>query len=182
MIKEMLKVTKFFAEAHSSPQRYDDKPYIYHLLEVYKVGCRFIHLIPEDKKETVLIACIGHDTIEDARITYNDIKQMYGEEVAEIPAGTQFGEEIRLRHSGVRSIQSVTFLGGGDVGLITLVLVKPLAYHAVTEITAPAERDFAIDFPSMPRVYDDAYLNMICHPVGTLASTQIFGLAEFVWN
>ncbi len=89
---------------------------------------------------------------------------------------------LQAGDSGVRSIQSVTFLGGGDVGLITLVLVKPLAYHAVTEITAPAERDFAIDFPSMPRVYDDAYLNMICHPVGTLASTQIFGLAEFVWN
>lgn len=74
------------------------------------------------------------------------------------------------------------FLGAGDVGLITLVLVKPLAYHTLYDITAPAERDFAIDFPSLPRVYDDAYLNFICHPVGTLASAQITGLAEFIWN
>lgn len=84
--------------------------------------------------------------------------------------------------TGVRSIESVTFLGAGDVGLVTFVLIKPLAYHAIQEITAPAERDFAIDFPSMPRIYDDAYLNMICHPVGTLASAPIIGLAEFVWN
>lgn len=84
--------------------------------------------------------------------------------------------------TGVRLIEGVTFLGAGDVGLITLVLVKPLAYHSIQEITAPSERDFAIDFPSMPRIQDDAYLNMICHPVGTLASAQIFGLAEFIWN
>lgn len=84
--------------------------------------------------------------------------------------------------TGVRLIEGVTFLGAGDVGLITLVLVKPLAYHSIQEITAPAERDFFLDFPSMPRVYDDAYLNFICHPVGTLASAQITGLAEFVWN
>jgi hypothetical protein len=83
---------------------------------------------------------------------------------------------------GVRLIEGVTFLGAGDVGLITLVLVKPLAYHCIQEITAPSERDFAIDFPSMPRIYDDAYLNLICHPVGTLASAQLTGLAEFVWN
>lgn len=84
--------------------------------------------------------------------------------------------------TGVQLIEGVTFLGAGDVGLITLVLVKPLAYHCIQEITAPSERDFAIDFPSMPRIYDDAYLNLICHPVGTLASAQITGLAEFVWN
>lgn len=84
--------------------------------------------------------------------------------------------------SGVRLVEGVTFLGAGDVGLITLALVKPLATHAIQEITAPAERDFAIDFPSMPRIEDDAYLNLLCHPVGTLAAAQLTGTAEFVWN
>lgn len=88
---------------------------------------------------------------------------------------------LQAGDTGVRKIDGVTFLGGGDVGLITLVLVKPLAYHAIQEITAPAERDFATNFPSMPRVMDDAYLNLICYPSGTLASAQILGLAEFVW-
>lgn len=83
---------------------------------------------------------------------------------------------------GVQSIDGVTFLGAGDVGLITLVLVKPLANHLIYDITAPAERDFCIDFPSMPRIYDDAYLNFICYPTGTLANAPIYGTAEFVWN
>lgn len=89
---------------------------------------------------------------------------------------------LQAGDTGVRLIEGVTFLAAGDVGLITLVLVKPLAYHCIQEITAPAERCFALDFPSMPRIMDDAYLNLICHPVGTLASAQITGLAEFVWT
>lgn len=84
--------------------------------------------------------------------------------------------------TGVRKIEGVTFLAAGDVGLITLVLVKPIATHAIQEITAPAERDYAIDFPSMPRIYDDAYLNIICHPVGTLASATLMGMIEVIWN
>lgn len=88
---------------------------------------------------------------------------------------------LQLGDTGVRSVEGVSFLGAGDVGLITLVLVRPLANHAIQEITAPAERDFLLDFPSMPRVYDDAYLNLICHPVGTLSGAQIMGTAEFIW-
>lgn len=93
------------------------------------------------------------------------------------------GPFLRLQagDTGVRSIEGITFLGAGDVGLVTLVLVKPLASHSILTNTAPAERDFAIDFPSMPVIADDAYLNIICHPVGTLSGAGIHGLAEFVW-
>lgn len=84
--------------------------------------------------------------------------------------------------TGVRSIQSLTMLGA-DVGLIALVLVKPLATIGVYDITAPAEKDFATDNPAtLPRIYDDAYLNLICLPSGTLAAGQIMGTIETVWN
>lgn len=84
--------------------------------------------------------------------------------------------------SGVRSIQSCTFLTG-DVGLIALVLVKPLATLGVYDIQAPAEKDFALDNPAtLPRIYDDAYLNLICLPSGTMAAGQITGALETVWN
>jgi hypothetical protein len=83
--------------------------------------------------------------------------------------------------SGVRSVQGITFLTG-DVGLITIVLVKPLASLSIYDITAAAERDFVVDGLQAPVVADDAYLNFICMPSGTLASAQIMGLAEFVWN
>jgi len=84
--------------------------------------------------------------------------------------------------TGVRSIEGVTFLGAGDVGLISLVLVKPLASHSILEITAPAERDYSTDSPCLPVIDDDAYLNLLCCPSGTLSGAPIHGLAEFVWG
>lgn len=83
--------------------------------------------------------------------------------------------------TGVRSIQQVEFLTG-DVGLIALVLVKPLASASIFDITAPVEVDYLIDQNLMPIIRDDAYLNMIVHPSGTLASAPIQGLIETMWS
>jgi len=76
--------------------------------------------------------------------------------------------------SGVRSIQSVTMLGA-DVGLFTLVLVKPLGTSVVREITAPSEKDYFLESGTVPRIYDDAYLSFLCLPQGTLAATALMG-------
>ena len=83
--------------------------------------------------------------------------------------------------SGVRSIESITFLTG-DVGLITLVLVKPLASLSIFDITAPAERDFILDGQQCPIIKDDAYLNAIVLPSGTLAAAPLHGTIETIWN
>lgn len=89
---------------------------------------------------------------------------------------------LQAGDSGVRSIEALTMLGA-DVGLICLVLVKPLATLGVYDITSPAEKDFVVDNPAtLPRIYDDAYLNLICLPSGTLAAGQIMGTIETVWN
>lgn len=83
--------------------------------------------------------------------------------------------------TGVRSIEQVEFLTG-DVGLIALVLVKPLASASIYDITAPVEVDYLINQNQMPIIKDDAYLNMIVHPSGTLASAPIQGLIETMWS
>lgn len=83
--------------------------------------------------------------------------------------------------SGVRSIQSVTMLGA-DVGLFTLILVKPLAQTAIKEITAPYEKDFFTLAQSLPQIEDDAYLNFLCIPNGTLAATALIGDLKVIWN
>lgn len=83
--------------------------------------------------------------------------------------------------SGVRSIQQVEFLTG-DVGLISLVLVKPIASISIYDITAPVEVDYLIDQNIVPIIKDDAYLNMICHPSGTLASAPFNGMIETAWS
>lgn len=76
----------FYAkEKHSSTNHiYDDKPYEYHLWMVYDTAKMFINYIGEPYREIVYAACWLHDTIEDCRVTYNDIKKEFGEEVAEI--------------------------------------------------------------------------------------------------
>lgn len=84
--------------------------------------------------------------------------------------------------SGVRSVQSVTIGGVGDVGLFALVLVKPLATFNLTGIDAPTEIDYWVDSPSMPEIEDDAYLNFITLPNGTLSGAPIHGILETTWN
>jgi (p)ppGpp synthase/HD superfamily hydrolase len=60
-------------------------PYSFHLEMVSKQAEKFIHLIPDETiHSTIMIAVYGHDSIEDARITYNDVKELFGEDVAEI--------------------------------------------------------------------------------------------------
>jgi hypothetical protein len=82
--------------------------------------------------------------------------------------------------TGVRSIEQVEFLTG-DVGLLALVLVKPLASHSHFDVTAPTEVDFLINQNIMPVIKDDAYLNLIGYPAATVASNVLIGLIETVW-
>ena len=81
---------------------------------------------------------------------------------------------------GVRSIEQVTFLTP-DVGLIAFVLVKPVENHTIRSIDAPAERVPFMDFPDMPVIENDAYLNIIACPQGSLSGAPIHGLIQTVW-
>lgn len=74
-------------------QKYDvNLPYSKHLDYVAAHAHRFKHLISLgwlDRGiftlwDCVEMACYGHDLIEDARVTYNDIDQMVGEATADI--------------------------------------------------------------------------------------------------
>lgn len=82
---------------------------------------------------------------------------------------------------GVRSITSVQFsvLNGG---LVALVLVKPLIDTAVREVNTMKEVEFVRERMFMPRVYDGAYLNLICNCAGSVAAGTLTGFASFVWS
>ena len=84
--------------------------------------------------------------------------------------------------TGVQSVQSVTIGGIGDVGLFALVLVKPLATFSLYGIDAPTEVDYLTDMASMPEIKDDAYLNLIALPNGTLSGAPIHGVIETTWG
>jgi len=88
---------------------------------------------------------------------------------------------LQIGDTGVQSIQSVT-MNGADVGLFTIILVKPLATFQLRGIDAPVEVNYLKDFPVLPQIQDDAYLNFICLPQGSLAATAIHGSIKTLFN
>jgi hypothetical protein len=88
---------------------------------------------------------------------------------------------LQAGDTGVRSIEAVTMIGG-DVGLFTLVLVKPLAQLNILENATFTEIDFVKDFPVLPTIYANAYLNFICQTMGNISGAQINGYLEVNWS
>ena len=84
--------------------------------------------------------------------------------------------------TGVRSIESVKMISGPDVGLFTLVLVKPLITSQILEQTAPTEEALLIEKASLPEIKDDAYLNWLCMPNGSLSGVSLFGMIETIFT
>lgn len=98
--------------------------------------------------------------------------------------GTGFGGPflpLQNGDSGVQSIQSVVFTTP-DVGLLTFVLVKPLASVYVRGIDAPSEFNFLRDKAGIPKIEDDSYLNLIADPNGSLSGTSLYGIIETIWS
>lgn len=88
---------------------------------------------------------------------------------------------LQAGDTGVRLIEGITFFTA-DIGLIALVLVEVVDDHHIRTIDAPAERECFSHFSSMPTIADDAYLNLICCPNGTLAAAPIHGLVQTIWG
>jgi len=105
--------------AHSSVNHtYDDSPYSIHLIMVVQVAKKYIKsIIPTENINDVICACWLHDTIEDCRLTYNDIKKEFGENVAEIvyAVSNEKGKNRKERandryYRGIRNTDGATFV------------------------------------------------------------------------
>jgi (p)ppGpp synthase/HD superfamily hydrolase len=59
-------------------------PYSFHLKMVMAQATRFQKLLSDSEFYLAILGAAGHDLIEDARVSYNDIKQMTAQEIAEI--------------------------------------------------------------------------------------------------
>jgi len=70
---------RYLAISKHGVQGYDEYPYYYHLEEV--VDVLRDHGYTEDK---YIISAYLHDILEDTATSYNDIKKLFGEEIAEI--------------------------------------------------------------------------------------------------
>lgn len=81
----------------------------------------------------------------------------------------------------VRSIQSVTMLWV-DVWLFSLILVKPLARTMIREQTAPVEKDYLIETSDIPEIKDDAYLNFLTCPNGSINWVTLFWDLQIIYS
>jgi len=91
-----------FEQHENTNHKYDNYlPYEFHLKMVKQVADRFFYLLPENlftknnylhgnefntniTQKVITLACYGHDLIEDTRVTYNDVKEKLGLDVANI--------------------------------------------------------------------------------------------------
>lgn len=112
-----------------------------------------------------------------------------GQVVSADGVGASYNPYIPLQvgDSGVRSIESVTFTAAGG-GLMALVIVKPLFNGYVTQecrsaLGAADEFMSIIHAAGAPQIKDGAVLNIFAEGTqGSLATSQLVGVLETVWN
>ena len=77
---------KWIIDQHKKTNHFYDEylPYEFHLRMVVEVANDNIHLVHSWIKSHVILAAWGHDLIEDTRTSYNDVKNILGEDVADI--------------------------------------------------------------------------------------------------
>ncbi len=145
------------------------------------------------------VVVAGHTGGQRFRVSYTNSQGVSGRVTPEHVMGTQVvngtvissagsvygsrGPFMALQEgdTGVRTVDSITFLGTGDIGLISLALVKQIATHSIRGVDAPVEQDFYMTSSQLPVIKDDAYLNLLALPAGSLSAAPIYGYLKTLW-
>lgn len=72
------KALVYAIEAHKNQKRKDDKPYIYHPVSVA------IELAENGADDDLISAGLLHDTIEDTTVSYDELREEFGENIANL--------------------------------------------------------------------------------------------------
>jgi hypothetical protein len=83
--------------------------------------------------------------------------------------------------TGVRSVDGITMLTPSG-GLLSAVLVRPLAESMIYEINTANEVEFVAKQFGCPRIFDGAYLGMYSNCAGSVAAGVLVGWLDFFWN
>jgi (p)ppGpp synthase/HD superfamily hydrolase len=112
------KIINYAIIAHEQTNHlYNGFPYSVHLSMVALFAQKYINELPTAIQSDILDACWLHDTIEDCRLTYNDILKISNKQVADIvyavtnEKGKNRSERANEKYyNGIREIAFATFV------------------------------------------------------------------------
>lgn len=127
--------------AHNGMRRRSGEPYIYHPIAVAMICCQEINL-----GTTSVVCALLHDVVEDTDYTLEDIRDMFGDKVAEIIDGLTKIEDLVM--DGNSSIQAENFKKiflsmSKDVRVILIKLADRL-HNMRTLSSMPPEKQWKI--------------------------------------
>ena len=81
-VERITKAFNFAKQAHDGVKRRSGEPYIMHPIAVAKIVCSEMGL-----GSTSICAALLHDVVEDTEYTVEDIRNMFGDKIAQIVDG-----------------------------------------------------------------------------------------------
>ncbi len=142
---------KLASEAHGNQVRKSGAPYITHPLHVAIILADL-----KADKETI-VAGLLHDVIEDTKFTYEDIKEMFGEDVADLVQGVtkvkggidaegKQGEELlgsadrRIRDNKAKTYRNMMLATAKDIRVIYIKLADRLHNMRTLKFMSPKKQ------------------------------------------
>ena len=105
-------------DAHEGQNRYSGDPYIVHPLAVAMILAQ-MHM-----DQSTIIAGLLHDVIEDTSLTYDDIKESFGEEVADLVDGVTKITKFQFSSNEEAQIESYRKMFVSMASDVRVIIVK----------------------------------------------------------
>ncbi len=121
--KLILKAYNFAVEKHGDQKRNSGEPYIIHPLQVAYI------LAKMGLDEQTISAALLHDVVEDTEVTSEDLKNIFGEEIAEMVAGVTKLSTIQfatVEEKQVENYRKMFLAMGKDIRVILIKLADRL--------------------------------------------------------
>lgn len=131
--------------SHKEGVRASGEPYYYHPVEVGKIVASEINI-----DDVSVVAALLHDTVEDTEITLEDIREIFGEEVAVIIDGvTKIDGVFKSRHSKQAEAFMKLLLSMAEDIRVVLIKFADRLHNMRTLHHLPAEKQLRIATETM---------------------------------